>query len=185
MESHHLKAAFQGKSVNWDALFQNYQSIVDFPGAIYYQQLAQYYPDAKVILTVRDPEQWYNSVYNTIFKFDPGPAIKLKMLFSMPFSSTSRNLFQVIQLNDQSIWEKYFESNFKNKDYAIQKFNDHIKEVKKNIPADRLLTFQVKEGWEPLCRFLNCPIPNEAFPSINKRGDFHSWANGIVKEVLA
>src|SRR3712207_2137652 len=62
------EAAQQGKKVNWDELFTNYQATVDFPGYRHYQELMQYYPDAKVILSMRSPEKWYESSYNTIYK---------------------------------------------------------------------------------------------------------------------
>ncbi len=180
----HWKDAYDEKLVDWDALFQNYQSIVDFPGSMYYKEMASHYTDSKVILTIRDPERWYDSVKSTIYSFDPGPAIKIKMLLKMPFSSIARNLFKVILLNDKSVWKKFFEGNFENRNYAIKKFNDHIAEVKEAIPEERLLIFQAKDGWEPLCRFLNTEIPDTPFPSSNKKEDFHSWANGIVREVL-
>lgn len=180
----HWKKAYNNEPVDWDALFQNYQSIVDFPGAMYYEELANNYPQSKVILTVRDPEKWYKSAYSTIFRFDPGPLLKAKMLLSMPFSATARNLFQVILLNDKSIWKKLFDGNFKDKNYAIQKFNNHIEKVKRVIPKDRLLIFEVKDGWEPLCNFLNKEIPSEPFPKSNKKENFHTWAKGIVIDVM-
>ena len=106
------------------------------------------------------------------------------MLFSMPFSSTARNLFKVIMLNEKSIWKKYFEGRFKDKDYAINKFNQHIENVKASIPEERLLIFHPKDGWEPLCKFLNVPIPSESFPNTNTREKFSDWAKGIVIDVL-
>ncbi len=178
------KNAFQEKKVDWAKLFEKYQSIVDFPGALYYKELAGYYPQSKIILTIRDPEEWYQSVYSTIFSFDPGYAIKLRMVLMMPFSATARNLFQVIMLNDKSTWKKYFEGNFKDKNYAIQRFNDHIEDVKKSIPKERLLIFESKDGWEPLCDFLNVEIPSEPYPNSNKKEDFHERAKNIVKGVL-
>ena len=180
----HWKDAYHEKQVDWDALFQGYQAIVDFPGSMYYRELAAHYPEAKVILTIRDPERWYASARKTIFAFDPGPAIKLKLLAKMPFSATARNFFQVIQLNDKSIWDKQFEGRFKDKDYAISNYLNHIEAVKQNIPADRLLVYEVKQGWEPLCQFLGQPVPKSSFPNTNKGEDFHEWARGIVKEVI-
>lgn len=177
-------SAYNEESVDWDTLFKDYQSIVDFPGSIYYKELFKQYPDAKVILSVRDPEKWYQSALSTIFAFDPGPAIKLKLLLKMPFSATARNFFKVIQLNDKSIWGKFFEGKFKDKSYAINKFNSHIEEVKKVIPKNQLLIFEAKDGWEPLCEFLGKPIPNTDYPRTNKGEDFHTWARGIVKDVL-
>ncbi len=176
--------AFNEKKVDWENLFITYQSIVDFPGALYYKELADYYSHSKIILTIRDPEEWYHSVYSTIFSFDPGPLIKLKMVLMMPFSTPARKLFQVIMFNNKSTWEKYFEGNFKDKKYAIQRFNDHIEEVKNYIPKERLLIFECKEGWEPLCDFLNVEIPTEPYPNSNKQEDFHVRARNIVKGVL-
>ena len=173
-------------NTDWNSLFKDeYHSIVDFPGSIYYQQLANYYPEAKVVLTVRDPEKWYESVRKTIFAFDPGIGLKLKMLLMLPFSSTARNLFKVILHNDSVIWKKLFNGKFKDKAYAIQRYQEHIEEVKRNIPANRLLVYEVKEGWEPLCQFLNKPVPDTPFPNTNKGEDFHTWATGIVKDTLS
>jgi hypothetical protein len=180
----HWADAYNESSVNWNALFQGYNSIVDFPGSMYYKELHNYYPEAKVILSVRDPESWYQSALKTIYAFDPGPAIKIKLLLKMPFSSTARNLFKVIQLNDKSIWKKFFEGKFEDKAYAINKFNTHIEEVKQTIPENQLLIFEAKDGWQPLCEFLNKPIPETPYPRSNKGENFHEWATGIVKDVL-
>ena len=176
--------AYLENPVEWDIIFKDYKAIVDFPGSIYYKELAQHYPDAKVVLTIRDPESWYKSALKTIFSFDPGVKLKLKMLLKIPFSSVARNLLKVVSLNDKSIWRKFFEGKFKDHDYVISKFNSHIVEVKQTIPENRLLVFEVKDGWEPLCKFLNLPIPNIPFPNTNSGKDFHSWARGIVRDVL-
>ena len=102
----------------------------------------------------------------------------------MPFSSKARHLFKAIQLNDKSIWKKFFEGKFKDKTYAIHKFNSHIEEVKQIVPKDQLLIFEARNGWEPLCEFLNKPIPEIPYPSTNKSQNFHDWAKGIVRDVL-
>ena len=180
----HWEDAYKEQSTDWDSLFEGYQSAVDFPASMYYKELSTHYPDAKVILTVRDAERWYESANATIFSFDPGPGLKLKMLVSMLFSSKARNLFKAIMLNDKSIWKKFFEGKFKDKAYTIQKFNKHIEEVKSTIPADRLLIFHPKDGWEPLCQFLEVPTPSTPFPNTNKGEDFDTWAKGIVRDVL-
>ena len=180
----HWADAYNETLVNWNDLFKNYSSIEDFPGSMYYKELFNYYPEAKIILSVRDPESWYQSTLNTIYAFDPGPAIKIKLLLKMPFSSKARHLFKAIQLNDKSIWKKFFEGKFKDKTYAIHKFNSHIEEVKQIIPKDQLLIFEARNGWEPLCEFLNKPIPEIPYPSTNKSQNFHDWAKGIVRDVL-
>ncbi len=178
--------ADNNKDVDWGKLFEpgSYQSIVDFPGSIHYKKLYEYYPEAKVILTVRDPEKWYKSAYSTIYSFDPGISLKLKLLFSLPFSSIARHLFRVVKLIDRSIWQLFFEGKFEDKDYAINHFKKHLEDVKNRIPADKLLIFEVKDGWEPLCEFLNVPVPNEPFPSSNKQTDFHMLAKQVVRKTL-
>ena len=84
------KDAMEGKPVNWEELFgqYGYQSAVDFPTSLYYKELAAYYPEAKVILSIRDAEKWYKSVYQTIYTFEPEAKVKLKMLLKMPFSGS-------------------------------------------------------------------------------------------------
>ena len=177
--------AYKEENVEWDKLFEGYTAAVDFPVSMYYKQLADYYPDSKVILTIRDPEKWYESVKRTIYAFDPGPKVKLKLISKLPFSSKARNLFQVLRLNDKSIWDKFFQGKFKDKQYAIDKFNSHIKEVKENIPENRLLIFESKDGWGPLCEFLGKELPSDPYPSTNKRQDFHEWATGVAMDSLS
>ena len=178
------KEAYKTGETDWDALFDGYNSIVDFPGGMYYKEMANQYPDAKVILTVRDPEKWYDSVMKTIYSFEPSIQSKLRLLLSSPFSKKSRDLIQVGKLNDASIWKKYFEGRMEDRDYAIGRFNQHIEEVKAKLPADRLLIMDVREGWGPLCDFLNVAIPEGDFPRANSGENFSEWANEILAQSM-
>ena len=135
----HWKNAYEEKETDWNALFSNYQSAVDFPVSMYFKELHAYYPDAKFILTLRDPEKWYQSAYNTIFSFDPGIGIKLRLLLKTFTSSKARNLLKVLQLNEKSLWGKFFNGKFKDKEATIAKYNAHHEEVKSTIPKDQLL----------------------------------------------
>ena len=87
---HFWEDANQGKPVDWEALFQGYQATVDYPGYRHYKQLMQYYPEAKVLLSVRDPEKWYESTYNTIYQAAPSLGQKIEMALKLPFSSRLR-----------------------------------------------------------------------------------------------
>lgn len=164
--------ASNGKTVNWDALFNNYQAIVDFPGYRYYRQLMQRYPDAKVLLSIRDPDSWYESTLNTIYKAKPTGWQKLKIALSLPFSQRLQHLIRVFRMADKDVWLKDFQGKFEDKQYAIGIFNQHIEEVKRIVPSERLLVYQVKEGWEPLCHFLDVPVPEKPFPHLNERTTF-------------
>src|SRR5262245_50709202 len=66
------RAIGEGQAAEWEALFAGYQAAVDVPASEYYAQLMQAYPEAKVVLTVRDPEQWYESASSTIFRVAQG-----------------------------------------------------------------------------------------------------------------
>ena len=88
-------------------------------------------------------------------------------------------------LNEKSIWKKFFENRVKDKTYAIQKFNNHIDTVRSTIPEERLLVFHPRDGWEPLCSFLNVEVPDTSFPNTNRGEDFSVWAKGVVNDVLS
>lgn len=151
------KQALEGKTVDWDALFDGYQATVDWPGCTFYQELMEQYPDAKVLLSVRDPERWYTSTHQTIYTFNHNPVMLL-----IPASRP------IMQMTHQLIWKKTFHGQFENRQYAIDIFNDHIETVKRTVPADRLLVYDVKQGWEPLCHFLEVPVPQDKpFPHLN------------------
>ena len=182
---HHWQNAKNRTEVDWDALFSGFESIVDFPGSIYYKELAAFYPNAKVILSVRDAESWYKSVRATIYEYDPGLAIKLKMLAKLPFSQTAQDLFQVIRLVNNVIWKQLFEDQFEDKVYVIRNYETHIQEVKKNFPEDRLLVFDAKDGWEPLCNFLSKDVPSKPYPHANNKEDFEAWSKSILHDVLS
>jgi hypothetical protein len=164
--------AGEGQAIDWDSLLGKYQAIVDFPGCRHYQELMTHYPDAKVILTVRDPETWYESSRNTILEAGPKSLQKLMTILFQPFSSRLRKVMRIVRLN-RSYWQHIFENRLGDKSYVMHRFDRHLNEVKQTVPSERLLVYQVKEGWEPLCRFLEKPVPEgKPFPNLNKRSSF-------------
>ena len=176
--------AMEGKGVNWEALFEGYQAIVDFPGSMYYKELSDYYPEAKVILGLRDPESWYTSAYQTIFRVDPGLSLKLRIGLQALYKRRAKDIIRIIRLIDQSLWKNYFEGKFEDKAYAIERYNRHIVSVKEEIDPDCLLLHDPKEGWEPLCQFLNKEVPDEPYPRSNQGADFRSYTRGVIAESL-
>lgn len=168
----YFKKAEKGEKVNWNELFDGYKAAVDYPVARYYKQITDFYPEAKVIHTLRDPEEWYESASATIFWASKPYSLKiLKLAVHLPFSSEARRRIPVLLYNRKlSDWE--FGKDLNNKKKVIEKYNDHYKEVKNIITKERLLLFDPKEGWEPLCRFLNVPVPSEPYPRSNTREEF-------------
>jgi hypothetical protein len=148
-----------GAAVDWDALFQGYRSAVDWPVCRFYRELAEHYPDAKVILTVRDPGKWFRSAWDTIFPVITSPAPD-------PIAQAQAVMARKI------IAEQTFGGRLDDREHAIAVFHRHIEEVRKTIPPERLLAYELREGWEPLCRFLGRPVPDEPFPKVNTTEDF-------------
>jgi hypothetical protein len=155
------KTAAQGKPVNWDDIFAKYQSTLDFPASLYYRELLAAYPNAKVILTVREPERWYQSMYETAYTM-------MELYTPAWVKKYVPQYKRFAELIDMMIWNGLFHGRFADRAHAIQVFNAHIEQVKQNVPAEKLLIFNVKEGWGPLCNFLGIPVPEDIpFPHIN------------------
>lgn len=147
--------AAAGAATNWDSILAGYRSTVDWPGAAFWRALTETYPRAKVILTVRDPQRWYDSTYNTIYQFslDAGAAA--------PEAAPLREMARTL------IWDGTFGGRFADRDHAIAVFERHNDEVRHAVPADRLLEYRPGDGWAPLCEFLGAEQPDEQFPHVN------------------
>jgi hypothetical protein len=175
----------EGKPIDWETLFHGYEAIVDFPGASFYPEILKQYPQAKVILTVRDAEQWYDSAVNTIYKASkPGLLQKLLMSLIMPFSRRLRNLMRIFDLVDKMVWSGDFQGKFFDKPFAVGVFNHYIDQVKQAVPADQLLVYEVKQGWDPLCRFLGVPVPDQPFPRLNERAFFEEKSRELMANII-
>ncbi|HZS76708.1 MAG TPA: sulfotransferase [Ktedonobacteraceae bacterium] len=167
-------AASNGERIDWNDIFAGYSATVDWPGCAFYEELMQVYPDAKVILTTRDPEAWYESALNTIYqisrRMNQATHPTLMEHVAKRFFPGGSGIGRITQ---KLVWENTFHNRFEDKAYAIQIFNQHIEEVKQRVPPDKLLVYSVKEGWEPLCAFLGVDVPaGTPFPHLNERGSF-------------
>ena len=170
-------------STNFENLFDGFSATVDFPGYSYYKILLDKYPDAKIILTTRPFEDWYISSLNTIWKAGPQTLVaKLVLLTKMIFNSKLKKTFKCIKFMRQTHLNKKFDGNFASKSHAEKVYNDHIKEVSAYVPKERLLVYEVSQGWEPLCNFLDLDIPEIPFPHLNKKENFHKMVKGMIEE---
>lgn len=156
-------AAAKGKP-DWDAIFNDYAAAVDYPGARYWREIAAHYPDAKVLLTVRDPDSWFESTQATIFSANSPAAATNPPPPMKEFFEAITGEFKG-KINDRAFMTDYFRA--------------HTAEVERTIPKDRLLVYQVGEGWERLCKFLDVPVPATPFPTENTREEFRArFASG-------
>ncbi|MBO2460607.1 sulfotransferase family protein [Actinomadura violacea] len=178
---HHMKALFEdpaqiglwrevaeSQTPDWDRVYDGYRATVDWPGAAYWRELVRHYPDAKVVLTVRDPERWYQSAQATIFQshnadLDGAPA----------------EVAEMRDVADAIVWKGVLGGRF-DRDHAIATFNRHNEAVRREIPSGRLLEFEAAQGWDPLCAFLGVPVPDEPYPRSNDRAEF----TAMLKERL-
>jgi Sulfotransferase domain len=161
------EAAAQGKPVDWDEVFVGYRATVDWPGGAFYEELMEKYPDAKVILTVRDLERWYESARSTIYGTQRVASSPIFPLLAM-FVPRMRHMKRAGRMINAIAWEGLFDGRFEDKEYAIEAFERWNEEVKKRVPADRLLVYDVKQGWGPLCEFLSVTAPQvKPFPHLN------------------
>jgi hypothetical protein len=144
--------------IDWRPLLSDYRAIVDWPGAYFWRELTSAHPEAKVILTVRDPDRWYDSISATIFPLlehledDRGPAMPGDVVMKRTFPGITADRARCTAV-----------------------FASHNEAVREAIAPERLLVFDVKEGWEPLCGFLGVPVPEgEPFPRRNDTAEFNA-----------
>ena len=148
--------AIEGRPADWSAMLARYRAIVDWPGGSFWPELSAAYPDALVLLSVRDPEAWYRSATNTIFlTFDNMPPEVA------PWMDAVRKL-----LRDR------FSDRFDDPTAMMDAFVRHNERVRANVPADRLLEWTAGDGWEPICERLGLPVPAEPFPLTNTTAEF-------------
>jgi len=160
-----------GQQPDYDKLFNGYSSTVDFPACIYYKEFLERYPDAKVILTVRDADKWFDSASKTVFR--PIPGILLGVIRFMGMFSHKAKMFPKIYEYAKRIGHQhFFDGKITDREHCKTVYLAWNEEVKRNLPPDKLLVFDVRQGWEPLCRFLNVPVPTNPFPQANKGENF-------------
>lgn len=164
-----------------DELFEGFVGAVDWPSCNIYKEMAARWPNAKVILTVREPASWQKSVLDTIYTsrhlLHESPGRFLAPINRLLMPGTLRHMEWV----DDYIWKRCFfdhapglRSLHGKEGLALieKRMAEWIAEVKATIPAENLLVFRVEEGWEPLCKFLGKPVPEHAFPRVNETADF-------------
>jgi hypothetical protein len=161
------EAVARGESVDWDEVFRGYRSQVDWPGARVWRELARQWPGAKVILTVRDPDAWFDSVQATIAGF-------LALRGQLPDAHANA----IAAMGQALIAEQVFDDRLTDRAHATRVFRDHIASVQAEIAPERLLTFDFRDGWEPLCGFIGVPVPDTPYPQTNSSKAFREeeWA---------
>lgn len=151
------RAFMDSDTPDWSALFEGYRSCVDWPSAHYWRELVAHYPQARVILTWRDPESWWTSYEATILRF---------------VQTTQDRASVAVR-----IVEKAFGDHADDRAQMIAAYEAHVAAVIATVPKDRLLVHNLGDGWEPLCAHLGVPVPAEPYPSRNTTAELQQRVN--------
>lgn len=155
------QAVADGDPTDWERIFAGYAATVDWPGMLYYRELADAFPDAKVLLSVRPADSWWKSFSHTV-----------KRLIESRDTTHDQHIQSVLAYAHRIIAVQTFGDAMDDKDAVIARYENHIDDVTRHIAAERLLVYQVTEGWGPLCEFLGVPEPREDFPRKNNLEEF-------------
>jgi hypothetical protein len=158
--------AARGEKVDWKAFMSKWGSAVDFPSSLYYRELMEAFPDGKVVLNVRSVDSWYQSMSETIVPMLTRWPNRMITPW-LPYISSPGRVMRETKLRETVL------DRFHSDPAAVKKvFTDHIEDVKRAVPAEKLLVFEAKDGWEPLCKFLGVPVPEVPFPRVNDTAEF-------------
>lgn len=179
VQTHYWLALAEGgvdsADIGWDEIFEGFRASCDWPSSKYWEELHRHYPEAKIILTVRDEKRWYDSCLGTIHT--------LSFLVPRWLTRMIPPLDRVVRMVVGTVWDGVFQGRFKDREYAIEIYRAHIAYVKANAPPDKLLVFEAKQGWEPLCEFLGVPVPEGSYPHLNDSARFKLIIR-VVKTIL-
>ncbi|MEE1838284.1 sulfotransferase family protein [Streptomyces sp. NPDC088190] len=166
-------AAYEGNP-DWDAIFSGFSAAVDYPASFYYRELAEAYPDAKVLLSIRDGRAWARSIRDTIWGITYGDTVGRHLAAAVEavdpeirrHTEMLRGMYAKAGLfgPDPKVFDE---------DTVAAGMERHIEEVRATIPADRLLEWSPTDGWEPLCAFLDAPVPGTPLPRVNSSAVFN------------
>ncbi|MFI6744434.1 sulfotransferase family protein [Nonomuraea sp. NPDC050451] len=169
---------------DWDQVFAGYRATQDWPASHYWRELADTYPQAKVVLTVREPDAWYRSI-RMLFSLEPDN-LRLEDL-PQPVREVlteKMRLHPLLESIQQALFGPQHRrgAGLPDKDLVVRAFHQHCAAVRAHLPAERLLVFDVRQGWEPLCAFLGVPVPaGEPFPHLNDAASMQD----LIRRMLA
>jgi hypothetical protein len=164
---HKVANSLPGTQHDWEAVFSNYTAAVDNPACTVWRELTAAYPEAKVLLTLHPggADAWYQSTLDTIYFTESKWQFKV-VEFATPFARKMGDMCHKL------IWQRSHRGSMNDRDRAIAEYHRRIEDVKAAVPPERLLVFTVDQGWEPLCDFLDVPVPDTPFPRVNDRAEF-------------
>jgi hypothetical protein len=159
------QAIDQQGNVDWDQIFHNYRSVTDVPSVLFWRQLIDVYPEARVILTERDPARWYDSVIRTIERGRRAQSDPTETIPDDRWPLIERVMAALLPMEQ-----------YGNRGAFIETYRRHNEAVKNAVSPERLLIFRAVDGWGPLAQFLGVEAPEEPFPHLNAGDTTHANA---------
>jgi hypothetical protein len=178
-DGEHWLAAYEaGGEIDWPVIFKGYRATLDWPTIYFWDKLAMAYPDAKVLLTDRDPELWWDSHL---------AMLQLGTEFEHSLTEEQRQWaeesgFARMRMALITIVSATFDGRLYDKAHCLRVVEQHHERVRHIVPATRLLAYRVQDGWEPLCRFLGVDVPDEPFPRVNVSDNLLHNIRGAMRQ---
>jgi predicted naringenin-chalcone synthase len=153
----------------WEAALNEWHAALGWVGARHYRELIEAWPQALVLLSVRDPEDWYVSYASCL-----RATRELALAGGHALDSDDAVASSALMMLDGATLEGVLDGSYSQRDEALERYARHNKQVLETVPADRLLVYDVEDGWEPLCEFLGVDVPDVPFPHLNDRREFRA-----------
>lgn len=163
------QAISDGATPDWDNVYEGFEAAVDWPTARFWRELAEHYPEAKIVISVRSAESWYRSFSDTILQF-----------FHQRRADGETHLFAYNMIANETFGNKIDDA-----EHCMAVYDAHLAEVRATIAPERLIEIELGAGWEPLCAGLGIPVPGEPYPSGNAKGAFHERTTAALAERAA
>jgi len=154
---------------DWRDRLGRWNAAVGWVGARHYRELMEAWPLSRVLLSVRDPQAWYSSYASCV-----RATRELAMAGGPALAAAESAAFDALMMLEEPLWPAILDGTYEDHDAAVRRYERHNAEVVSTVPGERLLVYGVEEGWEPLCAFLDLPVPDVPFPHLNDRDEFRT-----------
>lgn len=166
-----------GTQYDWEQVFSEYASTAGPPQGDLWRECLSAYPDAKVILTVhpRGADAWYENIQETIYHGTEDMWQFRVLELATPSGKKLANVFRKL------VWQRSLNGTMSDRARAVERYHQHLAEVRASVPVEQLLVYSVDQGWKPLCTFLGVPEPSGEFPNVNERAVLKQWIREFTR----
>lgn len=156
-------------ALDWREGMGHWDAAVGWVGARHYRELIDAWPASRVLLSVREPDAWYRSYASCL-----RATRELAMAGGPQLAAAEDAALDGLMMLDRPLWKRILDGSYERRDDALGRYARHNEEVSRTVPTERLLVFDVEDGWEPLCAFLDVAVPDAPFPHLNDRAELRA-----------